>query len=383
MSAADAGGEDAQRSVAEDLEAAFDQVEGRADEETVSEKEETERRADKSKPAEAHGVADDAAEDDEEKTEAPGEAPQEPSPSPGVEPPEHWSAEDKARFAALPDEYKQWFVDVGREIERGAREKFEAAAEARRVQSELDEVFRPIEHDLRASGVTRVQAVRNLVHVHQALEADPGAALARLASVYASRIAASGRAGELVRTIARETGVDLSGTMDVAAQADDWLDPRAQTEIQTLKQELAAIRAEQERRAAEAEILTRQRAQAALDAFRDAQDERGNPRHPHFERVRTAMGALMQAAAATGRTLELEDAYKQAVWADPELRETMIQAQQAEAARKREAQRKEAVAKAKTASTPRTSAETSTVEEPAPTVYEELARLWPEDGARI
>jgi hypothetical protein len=63
---------------------------------------------------------------------------------------------------------------------------------------------------------------------------------------------------------------------------------------------------------------------------------------PHFEKVRHVMGGIMTAAIQAGRPIDLDSAYQQAIWADPDIRKQM----QDEA----EAKQKAELAKAQTQS---------------------------------
>ncbi len=67
-----------------------------------------------------------------------------------------------------------------------------------------------------------------------------------------------------------------------------------------------------------------------------------DPKHPYFQDVKVHMGRLMSAGAAK----DMQDAYDQATWANPVIRQQLLQ-QQTEAADK---DRAAAVAKAKQAS---------------------------------
>ena len=57
--------------------------------------------------------------------------------------------------------------------------------------------------------------------------------------------------------------------------------------------------------------------------FRDAADEAGAPRHPHYEAVSGEMASLIRADPA----MDLAQAYSHAVWMNPQIRETLIEAE--------------------------------------------------------
>ncbi len=58
----------------------------------------------------------------------------------------------------------------------------------------------------------------------------------------------------------------------------------------------------------------------AIQTFQDEKDTIGNAKHPHFDKVRVAMGALM----SSGQAKDLQDAYDRAVMVDPEIRESIF-----------------------------------------------------------
>ncbi|GEM_PF-6485435 len=60
-----------------------------------------------------------------------------------------------------------------------------------------------------------------------------------------------------------------------------------------------------------------------IEAFRDATDEAGAPRHPHYEAVSGEMAQLIRADPS----LDLAQAYGHAVWMNPQVRETLIEAE--------------------------------------------------------
>lgn len=65
---------------------------------------------------------------------------------------------------------------------------------------------------------------------------------------------------------------------------------------------------------------TQSQIQAQVQAFQSATNEDGSPKHPHFERVKVKMGHLMAADAQ----LTLDQAYKDACFADSEVREAIL-----------------------------------------------------------
>jgi hypothetical protein len=86
-----------------------------------------------------------------------------------------------------------------------------------------------------------------------------------------------------------------------------------------------------------------------ISAFKDAKDDAGVLKHPHFDRVRTLMAPLVDSGKS------LEEAYAEVVWALPEYRESQIketkEQAEKEAKKKAETARLDKLKKAKAAET--------------------------------
>lgn len=284
-----------------------------------------------------------------ETTESEGEEP----PAATVQAPEHWHPEDHDFLAGLPDDdARQRVIDWRKAYERAGSRKFEEAAEARRLQGEINSIFRPFEQDLALSGMTPSDAIRRLVATEQQIRQDPLGGIARLASHYGSAAAGTAQARELVQHIASALKVDIGASAEQPGQGQEPPDPR-DTRLKALEEHIA--RQEQAARMSEQERHQHavQSAGTSIQTFAEARDENGRLAHPHFEAVRPVMAALIHAAASTGTEINLDEAYQRAVYADPTLRSDLLKAQQAEASKKASVASRQAVEKAQKARTPR------------------------------
>ena len=283
---------------------------------------------------------------------ADGEAP---APEDGIEPaeeddaggepapPEHWPAEWRERFEALPDDARDYALDLHRRFERAHSERSQALAEREKEldgMAAVDAALGPWRETMRAQGLTDADAVTRLMEAQAALESDPESALAAIAEAY--------------------------GLAPPAADAaPDARPPEREGELLDTLERYAAEQHELRLIAAmEAELDTRAR---AVDAA-------GAPRFPHFETVRPRLAALMRSGAAGS----FEDAYEQAVWADPHLRQGALEARDAEMAARRESARKAEVAKARNAGRAALSGSEPARSAPPParSHREELERVW-------
>ena len=283
---------------------------------------------------------------------ADGEAP---SPEDGIEPaeeddaggepapPEHWPAEWRERFESLPDDARGYALDLHRQFERAHSERSQALAEREKEldgMAAVDAALGPWRETMRAQGLTDADAVTRLMEAQAALESDPGSALAAIAEAYGLAAPAAAAAPD-ARPPAREG--ELLDTLERYAAE--------QHELRLI----AAMEAE-------------------LDSRARAVDAAGAPRFPHFETVRPRLAALMRSGSADS----FEDAYEQAVWADPHLRQGALEARDAEMAARRESARKAEVAKARNAGRAALSGSEPARSAPPParSHREELERVW-------
>ena len=190
---------------------------------------------------------------------------------------------------------------------------------------------------MRAGGVSDGEAVARLMEAQALLERDPGAALAALAESYG-----------------------------LAPQSDSAPAPAARQD--QLLDTLEHYASEQH------ELRLLAAMEAELDARARTADAAGEKRFPHFEAVRPRLAALMRGGTAES----FEDAYEQAVWADPALRQKALEARDAEMAARRESARKAEVAKARNAGRAALSGSepARSALPPARSHREELERVW-------
>jgi hypothetical protein len=122
----------------------------------------------------------------------------------------------------------------------------------------------------------------------------------------------------LIHHIARTRGIDLAALVQgqpqpgIQQQAPDITSHIAQA----VQQAIAPI----QERFAQTE---NQQIEQTLSAFA------ADPKHPYFQDVKVHMGQLLQAKAAKN----LDDAYEQATWANPVIRQQLLQAQAEETAK--------------------------------------------------
>ena len=218
-----------------------------------------------------------------------------------VEPPARWTPDKKASFATWPRDVQEAVVARNSELEADYTRKTQDAAELRRTAEPILNAIKPFEaylNDLAPLiGQTPDTMIAGLIGAeYQLRTGDPHQkvqALRDIAASYGIDLAVLNR-GELpAEHGASQTRVD--------ALADPHYQQLRQS-FGTLEQRLAhteqMIEAERQRQTAQ-----------ELEAFINARDASGRPRHPHFQRVRGVMTQLLGDDPA----LTLEAAYQKAI----------------------------------------------------------------------
>lgn len=152
-----------------------------------------------------------------------------------------------------------------------------------------------------------------------------------------------------IKGLAEQFRVDLAKLAAPTQQQEDvYVDPQ----VAAIQQALTPIQQwmqDQQRAAEDAQRQQQEAAQrsvqTAVQEFASTKDDAGQPKYPHFETVRQHMAALINAGAAK----DLADAYEQAVWATPNLRQQLLAAQQQQDQQQRQEQQRQQAARARQA----------------------------------
>lgn len=102
--------------------------------------------------------------------------------------------------------------------------------------------------------------------------------------------------------------------MDTAE--DEYADPQ----VKALQQQVAQLQGFLNQQQQTQMQSVQQDTQSMIDKFASAKDADGNLKYPHFEEVRDRMGVLIQGNQAQ----DLESAYEMAIYADPKLRQSLM-----------------------------------------------------------
>ena len=246
-------------------------------------------------------------------------APVEEPAGPSIEMPTSWSKEHGENWGQLPRDIQQLLVDREKEQLADYTRKTQEVAEFRRTYDEMRPALEHVAPMLQQNGISHGDYIGKLITADQMLREHPA---------------------DFIRQAAQMYGIDLAKVAEGGQQ--DPIDPQ----LNQLQQQVQNLQGILHQQTQSQQQQQQQAVYSQIEQFTSATDENGQPKHPHFEAVHGAMAQLIQGGVADG----LEDAYEKAVWGNPELRQSILNEQ--EAARKTALEKEEAerVAQAKKAS---------------------------------
>ena len=240
-----------------------------------------------------------------EATSSPSEAPPVTAPEEKFEVPQELQRlglrkEEAKAFMEAPEILRTAFMRRSDEMHKGLENFRESAVFGQAIQKAID----PFRATIQSLGVQPEQAIQSLFVADHKLRYGSPEDKART-----------------FQNLAKEYGVDLNLAQP---DQDEWVDPNVsalQNQLRQLQEQIYAR--EQAERMRESENL-----QSEIQRFAS------DPAHAHFEAVKTHMSALLQSGVAK----DLQDAYDQAIYANPTIRTQVLAQQQAETEAKRKAE---------------------------------------------
>lgn len=209
-------------------------------------------------------------------------------------PPSGWSKEAQALWDTLPPAVKADAVRREAEVAKGFNEYREKTAQL----TEIEQAIAPVRHILQQKGITTsAQAVTRLLQWENMIRSNPHQAIPQLARQYGVDLSTLAQgSSEAPSSAAQEIPAHLRPVLDQFGQVAQ--------DVTNLKSELQRSREE--------------KVSQELTAF--AKDK------PHFEKVRVRMGQMIAAGAVA--PTDLDGAYQQAIWADPDIRASLLKEQE-------------------------------------------------------
>ena len=163
------------------------------------------------------------------------------------------------------------------------------------VYKGITQVFEPYKDTFARRGIEPVAVMKQLLALSEYADRDPVGFLTEQA---------------------RMRGLDLASLVQQQQDSGQPVDPK----VAALETELRQIKAHIQASQYQSQAQEKQSITNHVQTFQNATNEDGSPKHPHFERVRVKMGSLMTA----DENLSVEDAYRDACYADPEVRESLL-----------------------------------------------------------
>ena len=262
--------------------------------------------------------------------------------------PEHWPEETRTQFEAAPREWQEWALKRDSEVDNMIREKTEGISDFRKTYDPVEKIFEPYRNQLIMAGLTPADVISRWAAAEQMLQNEPAKAIQYLMQQY--NISADALSGE-----------EVSEDPDIAS----------------IRQEINALRTDITTRQQTDQQASQQAISNQIQQFVEEKDEAGNPKHPYFEDVTADIVGLAKAEWSQGRKPDLNNLYERAVWANPDTRAKLQDAQQkaASKASEKEAQRKAKEAKAAAASVSGAPSGTHIVDEDL-SVEDSIRRAW-------
>lgn len=259
-----------------------------------------------------------------------------------------WSKADKERFLEQPEGARKIIIDRIQAMEADYTKKTMRVAELENDFAPVAEMFAPFKLQLKQSGRTPYSIIQNWAAAEQAL-ANPNTretAFKNIAQAYQVDLPKL-FGGQPQASV--QPAIDPSN-MTEQQQLDALLQPYMQQAVGPLQKELETVRAQlaqaQQFQHGSVQVQRQQAVQSVQNeaqSFASATDAQGNLAHPYFADVENDMAAIMAGHFQYGRSLTLDEAYQQAVRANPSTYERLT-AQQVKAADEKRSQ--EARAKA-------------------------------------
>lgn len=203
-----------------------------------------------------------------------------------VDPPAHFTADEKKYFESLPTEQQEWIAGSVKRLSSTVDKRFQEYSTYQRRAQAYDEALTPYRQQLAMRGVDEMTAIKQLFTTYDQLQRDPV---------------------NTIRWLAKSYGVDISQTQE---ENQDPQVSALMNHINELKQGFQTMQGTlfQERQNQMLNVVTQ---------FADEKDAQGNPKRPHFEAVVDDMMKLIQGGIV--KPNDLQTAYDRALAFHPEL----------------------------------------------------------------
>jgi hypothetical protein len=190
---------------------------------------------------------------------------------------------------------KDLLPDVFKEIEDRYDYTGKTDAELDKYRKRFDpyaQVLDPLEQQFALQGIAPQAGLQQMVAANQFLQQDPDRALMWLAQNFKPKDVKA-----FIQGFAQQFGVDISGLV----QQQAWVDPEVKKLIGPLEEqnrqlmELFQRQTQQQQQAYQYQYQqSAMQIAEAIKGFKEATDENGNPKYPHYDLLEPRMTAILQ-----------------------------------------------------------------------------------------
>lgn len=216
-----------------------------------------------------------------------------------IEPPANWPEHIRQAFAQVPPPLQHWYVNNARHMQADYTRKTQAIAqEKQQIQraqanyAELDRITAPYEQQWALNGMSKPQAISQLIALSNFATNDPSG---------------------FIQYFANLRGVNLQQLNE----QQEYIDPQVAALRQPLSEVQARLNQFEQHYAQQQQMQQHQQYQSAfqsvnasIDEFAQRQGQDGKPLYPHLNQVMGEMADLI----SSGRARSMDEAYKHAIW---------------------------------------------------------------------
>jgi hypothetical protein len=241
--------------------------------------------------------------------------------------PEHWSAEDKATFAKLPQEGQAFLLKRHGEMEAEFTRKAQASAGAVQFTQALGPVFtdQRIQSSLQQLGLNPVQAIHEWAGLHvRAMSPNQQDRFSVLVDLTQRMGLDPARIFSALNRSPLPEGLTEAELKDPAVKVFADALGKTTNELNALKGEISQIQQERVQLNQARAQANEQHAKQNIDQWADEVGSDGKPLRPYFNAVLPIILDLYRANPQRN----LAEAYDAACWAHPDIRKQLLAAEQ-------------------------------------------------------
>jgi len=217
-------------------------------------------------------------------------------------PPTTWRTEAKLKWEKIDPGIREEILKREEDIGRGITHYKQMADYGNAVQ----QTVQPYMPMINAAGSTPQKTIGSMLDTYYQLRtADPQ------------------QKSQLLLQVAQQHGADMS----VFQNGIDPGQVEMQNHLQPLQAEIQQLKYHLTQRDQQAQQFEVSQAQNDIHAFSSALNDDGKPRYPHFDIVRNQMADLIESNERAGNKITLEQAYENAIWQTPEIRQHLLSEQ--------------------------------------------------------